>query len=401
MRIPRLLFTRLTNVPKWTCANNHRQWSAIASPSSSMRNEQNLPRLELALKQASQMVNNATYSSSLRCLIDEEVSVITQILDKLVGTNSPLSEVEKLGETDIHGAQLLRGILCLLISRIGNEQQKLYQTEQKKIDTIQSQVVVAKVVEMIQMAIVTHNKISNVDSNSIALTELGSMKHLTNKVSVLCGDFFWAKAWKDLADLYQIEVTDNMTTVLINASLGQFVLEEELNDLNQKLNLEYWLEKNFLLSSSLLAFGCKSVLKLADVDESMQNVGYQFGQNLSYFLKAYDEIQWFINESPKSNDVLDFCSLPVVLHTMETGDTMENVQKKIAKFDDNSSRLHESNAKNYDYEQLHSIIRMGPGIAKSKTILQMFRASAFTNLNRFPPSDARDCVKNILDAMYI
>ena len=95
MRIPRLLFTRLTNVPKWTCANNHRQWSAIASPSSSMRNEQNLPRLELALKQASQMVNNATYSSSLRCLIDEEVSVITQILDKLVGTNSPLSEVEK------------------------------------------------------------------------------------------------------------------------------------------------------------------------------------------------------------------------------------------------------------------------------------------------------------------
>src|SRR5699024_6477429 len=100
----------------------------------------------------------------------------------------------------------------------------------------------------------------------------------------------------------------------VNTTQGQFVSEQELNEVSSKLNLEYWLEKNFLLSACLPAFGCKSVLKLAAMDESLQSHGYQFGQNLGYFLKAHQEINWFLSHAPNSRDYLDFCSLPVVMH---------------------------------------------------------------------------------------
>src|SRR5699024_4749510 len=122
--------------------------------------------------------------------------------------------------------------------------------------------------------------------------------------------------------------------------------------------------KNFLLSACLPAFGCKSVLKLASIDEALQSHGYQFGQNLGYFIKAHQEINWFLN-APNSRDFLDFCSLPVVMHSLETGEPLEHLSQVDANED--APKLPK-----YNYGKLHSLIRSGPGIAKSRTILEMF-----------------------------
>lgn len=257
-----------------------------------------------------------------------------------------------------------------------------------------SEIVLAKVVEMINMAMIIHKEICNIDSNAITQTAEGSALHLSNKISVLYGDFLWAKAWKDLADLHQIEVTDMMVSVLVNTTQGQFVSEQELKEVSSKLNLTYWLEKNFLLSACLPAFGCKSVLKLASIDETLQSYGYQFGQNLGYFIKAHQEINWFLNPSPNSRDFLDFCSLPVVMHSLETGEPLEHLSRVDAI--EEGPKLPK-----YNYNKLHSLIRSGPGIAKSRTVLEMFRANAFTNLNHFPDSEARDCLKKILSAIHL
>lgn len=269
------------------------------------------------------------------------------------------------------------------------------QLKAKEASTLwQSQLVLAKVVEMINMAMIIHREICNIDSAAITQTAEGSALHLSNKVSVLYGDFMWAKAWKDLADLHQIEVTDMMVSVLVNTTQGQFVSEQELLEVSSKLNLEYWLEKNFLLSACLPAFGCKSVLKLASVDDGLQTSGYQFGQNLGYFLKAHQEINWYLNPRANNRDYLDFCALPVVMHSVETGESLEHLAAQSTS--DQGPKLPK-----YDYSALHKHIRNGPGLVKSKTVLEMFRANAFTNLNHFPDSPARDCLKKLLSAMNI
>ncbi len=258
----------------------------------------------------------------------------------------------------------------------------------------QSQLVLSKVVEMINMAMIIHREICNIDSAAITQTAEGSALHLSNKVSVLYGDFLWAKAWKDLADLHQIEVTDMMVSVLVNTTQGQFVSEQELVEVTSKLNLEYWLEKNFLLSACLPAFGCKSVLKLAAADEGLQTAAYQFGQNLGYFLKAHQEINWYLNPRANSRDYLDFCALPVVMHSVETGEPLEHLA--LTGGEQQGPKLPK-----YDYSALHQLVRSGPGLVKSKTVLEMFRANAFTNLNHFPDSAARDCLKKLLSAINI
>lgn len=290
----------------------------------------------------------------------------------------------------------------LLVSKAGASSKAVEDSteqQQRQHEITQDQLVLAKVVEMINMAMLIHKEICNIDSLTATATVEGSQIHLNNKISVLYGDFMWAKAWKDLADLHQIEVTDMMVSVLVNTTQGQFVSEEELTDVSTKLNLEYWLEKNFLLSACLPAFGCKSVLKLAQIDESLQNHGYQFGQNLGYYIKAHQEIQWFLNNAPNPREVLDFCSLPVVMHSMESGG--DPLLSYATRHPPNKDSLSELKLAKYNYADLHSLVRSGPALSKAKTVLEMFRANAFTNLNHFPHSEARDCLKKILSAMNV
>ena len=189
-----------------------------------------------------------------------------------------------------------------------------------------------------------------------------------------------------------------IVTVLLNTSMGLFMSEVEMIDVETKVNLDYWLEKNFMLSACLPAFACKSTIKLSTLNEQMQNYGYEFGKNFGYVIKAYNEIQWFNNESVDTNELVDFCSLPVIMHSIETGKTLTHLCPDKSEL----QQLKPGDKKpTYDFHQLHTIVRNGPGLVKSKAFLDNFRAAACQNLFHFSKSDSKEQLEKVISAMNV
>ena len=99
MRIQRLASSLLKT--KWNCADTvstsvRPSCRALSNAVRSEASSKPLPDLERVLQQANKIVCNSTNSNhNLQHLLNEEVSVVTQILHRLVGTNNPLSEIEK------------------------------------------------------------------------------------------------------------------------------------------------------------------------------------------------------------------------------------------------------------------------------------------------------------------
>lgn len=257
-----------------------------------------------------------------------------------------------------------------------------------------SQWTIAKTSEMIHMAVVIHNRIRNVKQDLLNTNDDDSKVNLRNKISILYGDFLWARAWKELSNLTDLTVIEMIVTVLLNTSLGLFMSEVELTGeakVEEKVNFDYWLEKNFMLSACLPAFGCKSTIKLALPNlERTQNYGYELGKNFGYITKVYQELLWFTSPTVDTSEPLDFCSLPLIMHAAETGDNLLQLRANTT-----------TEGPSYDHRQLHAIVRNGPGMVKAKTILDNFRANASRNLSHFPATDAKEHLEKIISAMNV
>lgn len=102
MRIHRIVSSLAKS--KWNFAEVQRLASSTRRPFASVApdaattaaSSRPVPQLEKALQLADKIVGNSASSThSLQHVLNEEVSVVTQILRKLVGTNHSLSEIEK------------------------------------------------------------------------------------------------------------------------------------------------------------------------------------------------------------------------------------------------------------------------------------------------------------------
>lgn len=301
---------------------------------------------------------------------------------------------DRLYENESSSDHFIRGLIVLLISKAALSSNNGIQLEQKDISTIQWRL--AKIVEMIHMAVLIHRQVRNVAFNTLDSGSIETQLNLSNKISVLYGDFLWAKAWKELADMGNIEVIDMMVSVLVNTSTGQFLAEVESLDLSRKMNVDYWLEKNFLLNACLPAFGCRSTLKLVGFDEQLQKKAYDFGQNFGFFNKAYQEIKWFDNngnyEEPINSYSLDLCSLPVIMHSIESGRSFDRMIQKNA-FKKQSGEFI------MNQQEFIDIIRKGNGLRQSRSILENFRQKSLRTLEVFPESEAKGQIKSILETM--
>ncbi|OTF75678.1 decaprenyl-diphosphate synthase subunit 2-like protein, partial [Euroglyphus maynei] len=396
IRPPSSLLYKLATT-KLFCRNVHQSFATSMSGRYQQQLEKEIPstsRLNQTLANAKRILtspesNDQQTQTNLQDLITEEVMVITQILQKLVGTNYSLSEIQKLYENESSSDHFIRGLIVLLISKAASSSSSNNSTgqlQQQDISTIQWRL--AKIVEMIHMAVIIHRQIRNVSFNSLDSGSIETQLNLRNKISVLYGDFLWAKAWKELSDLGDIQVIDMMVSVLVNNSTGQFLAEIELLDLSRKMKVDYWLEKNFLLNACLTAFGCQSTLKLAGVDEKLQKNAYDFGQNFGFFTKAYQEIKWFDNngnvEDSINNHTMDICSLPVIMHSIEHGQSFDRIFKRNV-----SENYKQPNEMIMDQQEFIDIIRKGNGLRQSRSILENFRKKSLRYLNEFPESEAK------------
>lgn len=132
---------------------------------------------------------------------------------------------------------------------------------------------------------------------------------------------------------------------------------------------------------------CQGALKLAGLPESTQKLGFHFGKHLVLAWQACLDLEPFLQTTIPDNQTFSLVSAPVLYHLEYDPNAYELIKKGYV------------SVENVDYKTLHSEILKGPSVDKTQILQRKHSQAAMNVLQKFPPSDARTALENILHAM--
>jgi decaprenyl-diphosphate synthase subunit 2 len=148
-----------------------------------------------------------------------------------------------------------------------------------------------------------------------------------------------------------------------------------------------WTLRHTLAEGTLLGKSCQSALLLAKKPEEMQKTAYFFGKHLSLAWQACMDLEPFRLSELPSDAKFSLISAPVLFHLEHDPSIYDEIKKGVESVD------------NIDFHKVHREIQNGPGIEKTRELQSKHSLLAMTELYKFPPSDARTALENIIMAM--
>jgi len=167
-------------------------------------------------------------------------------------------------------------------------------TEDLSDDTVlPSQRRLAEITELIHTASLLHD---DVIDHSVARRGAPSANvEFGNKMAVLAGDFMLGRASVALARLRDPEVTELLATVIANLVEGEFMqlrntASDERNPVWSEDTVEYYLQKTYLKSASLISKSCRAAAILGDCTPDVVEAAYSYGKNLGLAFQLVDDM---------------------------------------------------------------------------------------------------------------
>jgi decaprenyl-diphosphate synthase subunit 2 len=148
-----------------------------------------------------------------------------------------------------------------------------------------------------------------------------------------------------------------------------------------------WTLRHTLAEGTLLGKSCQSAMLLAKQSEDLQKHAYFFGKHLSLAWQACMDLEPFRLKELPHDTMLNLISAPVLFHLEFDPSIYDEIKKGSESVSD------------INHQKLHREILDGPGIEKTKELQSKHSMHAMTELFKFPPSDARTALENIIMAM--
>ncbi|KAM6270437.1 all trans-polyprenyl-diphosphate synthase PDSS2 isoform 4-T4 [Spheniscus humboldti] len=306
------------------------------------------PPWSQVVSEAEKIVGYPTSFMSLRCLLSDELSNIAMQVRKLVGTKHPLLDTARGFVYNSRNNLQMRGLVVLLISKAAGPSTAELSFQHNMVSGIySSQRSLAEITELIHTAFLVHRGIVNIGELKSCNGPLKDMQ-FGNKMAILSGDFLLANACTSLAQLQNTKVVE-----LISSAIGDLVQgiyyenskSSEENCLTDDIGISTWKEQVFLSHSALLAKSCQAAMELAKHSAEIQDMAFQYGKHMSMSHKAQGK-----------------------------GNIM-------------------------DYKKLQEAIKAGKGVTSAIDLCRCHGNRALAALERFPPSEARAALANIVYAV--
>lgn len=115
-------------------------------------------------------------------------------------------------------------------------------------------------------------------------------------MAVLAGDFLLGRASVALARLRHPEVTELLATVIANLIEGEFLqlrntaLDEAHPTFDDAQTLNYYLQKTYLKTASLISKSCRAAALLGNADAQTVEAAYGYGKNLGLAFQLVDDM---------------------------------------------------------------------------------------------------------------
>lgn len=246
-------------------------------------------------------------------LVSEELSAIANSLRSMV-----IAEVPKLAQAaeyffkmGVEGKRFRPTVLLLMSKALHMPIPQpsaggVFCSLKKELDARQRRI--AEITEMIHVASLLHDDVLDDAETRRGIGSLNMV--MGNKLSVLAGDFLLSRACVALAKLKNTEVVSLLATVVEHLVNGETM--QMTNSLEQRRSMEYYLQKTFYKTASLIANSCKSIALLAGQTAEVALLAYNYGRNLGMAYQLID-------------DVLDFTGTTTSLGKGSLSDINQNI----------------------------------------------------------------------------
>lgn len=246
-------------------------------------------------------------------LVSDELSAIANRLRSMV-----IAEVPKLAQAaeyffklGVEGKRFRPTVLLLMSKALHmpipqSTADRVFCSLKKELDARQQRI--AEITEMIHVASLLHDDVLDDAETRRGIGSLNLV--MGNKLSVLAGDFLLSRACVALAKLKNTEVVSLLATVVEHLVNGETM--QMTNSLEQRRSMEYYLQKTFYKTASLIANSCKSIALLAGQSAEVALLAYSYGRNLGMAYQLID-------------DVLDFTGTSISLGKGSLSDINQNI----------------------------------------------------------------------------
>lgn len=148
-----------------------------------------------------------------------------------------------------------------------------------------------------------------------------------------------------------------------------------------------WKLRHTLGGGTMIGKACQATIVLAKHNEELQKEAYFFGKHLYLTWQASKDLEIFTtNELPLSGK-FSLVSAPVLYHLEHDHSLYDEIKKGLESIE------------NIDYAKVHEIVRNGPGLEKTKELVNKNNLIATTLLYKFPQSEARNALEGMITAL--
>ncbi|KAJ8653666.1 hypothetical protein O0I10_010704 [Lichtheimia ornata] len=250
----------------------------------------------------------------------------------------------------------------------------------------------AEITEMIHTASLLHDDV--IDASETRRNLPSANASFGNKMAVLGGDFLLARASIALARLRNAECTELMSTCIANLVEGEFMQLKNTrgeNGVRTKSTFDYYIEKTYMKTGSLIAQSCKSSAVLGGSTKEVADIAFEFGRNLGIAFQLVDDMLDFTVTAadlgkPAGADLkLGLATAPVLFACEEFPELEPLIKRKFAE--------------EGDVDKARLLVYQSDGLKKTLSLAEEHCSTAISLISQLPPSDARSALIQLTEKL--
>lgn len=242
----------------------------------------------------------------------------------------------------------------------------------------------AEITELIHTASLLHDDV--IDNAVTRRSSSSANLQFGNKMAVLAGDFLLGRASVALARLRDPEVTELLATVIANLVEGEFMqlkntAADEKHPVFTDETIEYYLQKTYLKTASLISKSCRAAALLGDSTPEVVESAYAYGRNLGLAFQLVDDmLDYTVTDAelgkPAGADLeLGLATAPLLFAWKESPELGPLVGRKFSQ--------------EGDVQRARELVVKCDGVEKTRQLAQEYADKAVAAISGFPDSEAK------------
>ncbi|KAM0327005.1 hypothetical protein ACHAQA_006126 [Verticillium albo-atrum] len=252
-------------------------------------------------------------------------------------------------------------------------------------DILASQRRLAEITELIHTASLLHDDV--IDHSVARRGSPSANLEFGNKMAVLAGDFLLGRASVALARLRHSEVIELLATVIANLVEGEFMqlkntAHDERRPVWSQEALDYYLQKTYLKTASLISKSCRASAILGNADAATVEAAYAYGKNLGLAFQLVDDMLDYTRSEkdlgkPAGADLeLGLATAPLLFAWKSMPELGALVGRKFEQ--------------EGDVARARELVLQSNGIEQTRALAQEYSEKAIEAISGFPDSEAKD-----------